>query len=203
VRLISVKPGRRRKRRLVADEETRLLTAADPYTKDLMTAALETGCRGGELRSLQWSEVRGDVIVILPAKAKDREERRVRITATLRKVLDERRNGPDGEPLPETAYVFGDAVGGPNKKERAGELWRATCATAKVDDLHFHDLRREFGSRFLEAGNDVAAVRDVLGHTSVTMTNTYLATEDQGQAAAFARFEAAQRRRKLRLVAKR
>ena len=79
------------------------------------------------------------------------------------------------------------------------ELWRATCATANVDDLHFHDLRREFGSRFLEAGNDVY-MRDVLGHTSVTMTNTYLATEGVGEAAAFERFEAAARRRKLRLV---
>lgn len=42
---------------------------------------------------------------------------------------------------------------------------------------------------------------DVLGHTSVTMTNTYLATEDEAQATAFARFEAAGRRRALRAVA--
>jgi integrase len=33
-----------------------------------------------------------------------------------------------------------------------------------------HDLRRTFGSRFLEAGNDMHTVRDVLGHSSVTMT---------------------------------
>ena len=59
-----------------------------------------------------------------------------------------------------------------------------------------HDLRRTFGSRFLEAGNDMHTVRDVLGHSSVTMTNTYLATEDAGQAEAFAKFE----RRKLRRV---
>ena len=58
------------------------------------------------------------------------------------------------------------------------------------------DLRRTFGSRFLEAGNDMHTVRDVLGHSSVTMTNTYLATEDAGQAEAFAKFE----RRKLRRV---
>lgn len=201
VTMISVKPGRPRKRRLVGDEETRLLAAADPLTKDLIAAVLETGCRGGELRTLQWSEVRDKQVVILPAKAKDREERRVRITATLQKVLDARRNGPDGEPLPPTAYVFGNAVGDPVTKERAGELWRATCKAAKVDGLHFHDLRREFGSRFLEAGNDVHVVRDVLGHTSVTMTNTYLATEDEAQATAFARFEAAGRRRALRAVA--
>jgi hypothetical protein len=29
---------------------------------------------------------------------------------------------------------------------------RPCCEAAKVQDLHFHDLRREFGSQLLEAG---------------------------------------------------
>jgi integrase len=200
VTLISVKPGKARKRRLVGDEEDRLLAAADRDTKHRMIAQLETGCRPGEIRTLQWSEVRGNVLVILAEKAKDREERNVRITATLRKVLEERRNGPDGEPLAPSTYVFGNAVGELVSKEKAGELWRATCKAAGVADLTMHDLRRTFGSRFLEAGNDVHAVRDVLGHSSVTMTNTYLSTEEAQQAEAFERFEVAERRRKLRRV---
>jgi integrase len=138
--------------------------------------------------------------VILAEKAKDREERHVRITATLRTALDERKNGPDGEPLPASAYVFGNAVGELLSKEKAGELWRATCTAAGVADLTMHDLRRTFGSRFLEAGNDVHAVRDVLGHSSVTMTNTYLSTEEAQQVEAFERFELAERRRKLRVL---
>lgn len=200
VTLISVKPGKARKRRLVGDEEDRLLEAADQDTKDRMIAQLETGCRPGEIRTLQWSEVRGNFLVILAEKAKDRDERHVRITATLRKVLDERRNGPDGAPLPPSAYVFGNAVGEPVSKEKVNELWRATCKAAGVENLTMHDLRRTFGSRFLEAGNDVHAVRDVLGHSSVTMTNTYLSTEEAQQAEAFERFEAAERRRKLRVL---
>ena len=47
-----------RDRRFVGDEEARLLSAVDPYTKDLIVAALETGCRGGELRSLSGSTCR-------------------------------------------------------------------------------------------------------------------------------------------------
>jgi integrase len=198
--VISVKPGKARKRRLVDDEEERLLAAADRDTKHRMIAQLETGCRPGEVRTLQWSEVRGNFIVILAEKAKDREERRAWITATLRKVLEERQNGPDGEPLPLSAYVFGNAVGELVSKEKAGELWRATCKAGGVEDLTMHDLRRTFGSRFLEAGNDVHAVRDVLGHSSVTMTNTYLSTEEAQQAEAFERFEVAERRRKLRVL---
>ena len=100
---------------------------ADRHTKHRMIAQLETGCPPGEIRHPQWSEVRGNALVILAAKAKDREERHMRITATLRAVLDERQNGPDGEPLAPSAYAFGNAAGELVSKEKAGELWWATC----------------------------------------------------------------------------
>ena len=57
VAMIDVPTSRQRNRRLLGDEEARLLGAADPYTKDRIVAALETGCRGGELRPLQWHDV--------------------------------------------------------------------------------------------------------------------------------------------------
>src|SRR6185436_1782430 len=53
-----------RTRRLQPGEEERLLLAAGGL-KDLIVAALETGCRLGELLSLEWSQVRGDLF--LPA----------------------------------------------------------------------------------------------------------------------------------------
>jgi integrase len=42
-------------------------------------------------------------------------------------------------------------------------------------DLHFHDLRREYGSRLLEGGVGLLTVSALLGHIQVTTTNTYLA----------------------------
>src|SRR5688572_4730645 len=106
---------------------------------------LETGCRPGELRTLQWSEVRADEIVILADKAKDREERRVPVMPTLRGILDRRRTGPDGAELPPDSYVFGNETGEEVKKRRLCALWLATCERAKVKNLHLHDLRREAG----------------------------------------------------------
>jgi len=46
-----------RSRRLYQGEESRLLAAASAPLKDLIVAALETGCRRGELLSLQWKQV--------------------------------------------------------------------------------------------------------------------------------------------------
>jgi integrase len=42
-------------------EEERLLAAASPHLRALIVAALETGCRIGELLSLQWHQVRSDL----------------------------------------------------------------------------------------------------------------------------------------------
>jgi integrase len=191
VAVIEVKASSGRSRRLVGDEEDRLLAAADPYTKDLMIAVLETGCRGGELRSLQWSAVSAREIVIEGRKAKNRRTRAIPITQRLRGVLEMRKHAPDGTELPRTAYVFGNELGEPVTKERAGELWRATCKRAKIVDLHFHDLRREFGCRFMESGASAHETRDALGHANLTMTNQYLSTSGIGLSRPFARFEQA------------
>ncbi len=41
-------------------------------------------------------------------------------------------------------------------------------------DLHFHDLRHEAGSRWLEAGMPLHHVKELLGHASISTTDTYL-----------------------------
>ena len=87
------------------------LDAADPFIADFFVAMIETGCRPGELRTLQWSEVRPHYIVVLAEKAKDRQERNVPIMPTLQAILDRRRIGPDSTDLAETAHVFGNEVG--------------------------------------------------------------------------------------------
>ena len=41
-------------------------------------------------------------------------------------------------------------------------------------NLHFHDLRHEAGSRFLEAGWPLHEVAHMLGHSNVKQTSAYL-----------------------------
>jgi integrase len=85
-----------------------------------------------------------------------------------------RRDGPDGQPLPLSARVFGNEVGEPVTSVR--ESWERTCAAADISGLHFHDLRREFACRLLESSADLHDVRDFLGHANITTTSTYLAS---------------------------
>lgn len=141
--------------------------------KDFFIALLETGCRPGELRTRQWSEVRGDDFVVLAHNAKDRDEREIPIEPRLAAVLAQRRTGPDGQDLPADAHVFGDDTGRMLSRRTVCERWQDTCARAGIKYLQMRDLRREFASQLAESKVPLHEVRDALGHSSTTMTNTY------------------------------
>src|SRR6266849_3741724 len=44
------------------------------------------------------------------------------------------------------------------------------CEQAGIVDLHFHDLRHDFGVRFLHAGGTMEQLQKVLGHASIVTT---------------------------------
>ncbi len=167
-----------RTRRLQGDEETRLLAKANGL-QPLIIAALETGMRLGELLSLQWHQVGSDLF--LPAgKTKAKKPRRVPISTTLRTVLDARRHDPAGEPFPSQAFVFGDEIG--RRRGSIKTAWRLTCQRAGSTGLHFHDLRREAGSRWMDAGVPLATIQRWLGHHNISQTSKYLAASLGGDA---------------------
>ncbi len=54
-----------------------------------------------------------------------------------------------------------------------GKLFAKACADAGIEDLTFHDLRHTFASRLREAGVDAITRRDLLGHSTVEMSDDY------------------------------
>ncbi len=181
-----------RSRRLEAGEEEKLLANATPDLKAIIVAALETGCRLGELLSLQWGQVkREENIILLPAgKTKTNEARAVPLTSRLRAVLETRKHDPSGNEFGAGSYVFGDEIG--EKRESIREDWDECRRMAGIVGLHFHDLRREFASRLLETpGVSLHDVSDWVGHTNVVTTSRYLATSGIRRQAVLERFEAA------------
>jgi hypothetical protein len=59
----------------------------------------------------------------------------------------------------------------------------------KAIDLHFHDLRHEAGCRWLEAGWPLHHVQEMLGHTNLSQTSTYLHASETGLQESMRRFE--------------
>lgn len=184
-----------RTRRLVPGEEARLMQHAGDHLRALIVAALETGCRVGELLGLRWSDVlwtdepepKMKRFVLSADRTKTARTRTIPITARLRAMMEMRRTDAAGNDHPPTAHVFGNEFGEPVK--RITKAWLLTCQRACITDLHFHDLRREFASRLMESGASLADVQATLGHANITMTSRYLGVTDAGLQRAFDRFE--------------
>ena len=163
---------------------------ANPYLRDLIVAALETGCRSGELQSPTWSQIRWtDNILLLPAnKTKTNQPRAIPMTSRLRAMLETRKHDLTGREYPPNAFVFGNEVGAQVKSIKGG--WKSACLRAGIEGLTFHDLRREFASRLLETpGVADHDVRDWLGHANITTTSRYLATTGARRQHTLKRFE--------------
>ena len=94
-------------------EERRLLEVAGPWLQRLIIAALDTGCRRGELLALQWADVglaKGE-LTVRAENAKTRRRRVLPISPRLRGVLALMQTGPDGKTWSPHAYVFGNEIG--------------------------------------------------------------------------------------------
>lgn len=180
-------------------EERRLLAAAGPRLQNLIIAALDTCCRRGELLSLQWRDVnldRGE-LTIRGEKAKDGDTRVLPISTRLAAVLKMAKTDPAGEDYKPQHFVFGDVGQQIENIKRSWEtcllkahghepVWHqtglaaASRAALKAIDLHFHDLRHEGASRLLEAGWPLHHVQEMLGHSSLEQTSTYLNVQRGG-----------------------
>jgi integrase len=195
------------------NEERRLLDHADPHLRAVLVAALSTGCRIGEILSLQWCQIRRDEKgkprwVVLPAtKTKTGEARVVPVGDRLRAELSMRQHAPDGKEHPLQAYVFGDETGaqvtsvrrqwedavlrahGHAPIRKRGKLTAESRAVLHAVDLHVHDLRREFASRLLESSADLHDVQMFLGHADITTTSRYLQSTPIRLARALAKME--------------
>ena len=184
----------KRDRRLQPGEEPKLLHVAAPRLYRLTVAALETGCREGELLSLQFKDLDAErrELRVRARNAKNRRDRYIPISSRLQAVLDMGTHDPAGHPFGPDDYVFGNEVGrrisspkkawetavlkshGHTPTRRNGNLAPESSAAYREIDLHFHDLRHEAGSRWLEAGMPLHHIKELLGHANIATTDTYL-----------------------------
>lgn len=179
--LISKASEVKRERVLTFDEESRLLNACMKRDKQgrarwlhllpLLTIAIDTAMRRGELFKLEWRDV-------------DFVERLIRVRATTTKTEVARTVGMTPrvyetlkslyEVAPHDIYglVFGitDTV----KKSFA-----SVCQMAFVAEFRFHDCRHTAITRMIAAGMPATEVMKISGHTQMTTFARYVNTNEQ------------------------
>lgn len=167
-----------RVRYLLRKEAARLLWQARrnrgkaPHLQDFLLLALHTGMRKRELTKLTWDRVDMDLgLIFLAAEhSKGIKRRSVPINpkarlALLRRIQFNHRYCPD------SPYVFarrnGDRMDDPKKS------FATARDNAGIKDFRIHDLRHTFASWLVMSGVSLYEVRDLLGHTTVEMTERY------------------------------
>jgi integrase len=177
-RVDSLPENNQRTRHLSFDEEDRLfakLTGDREYLKTLVTVALYSGPRRGELLKLRWSNVDFDLNGINFTETKSNKDRSVPMEPIVREALLQLCEGAG-----DAEYVFVN----PTTETRYTDIkksFTAACQEAGITGFTFHDLRHTFGTRLADAGVDVVKIKELMGHASIVTTMRYMHATDQGK----------------------
>lgn len=165
-------PGRNRF--LSLEEKDRLLHAcqasANPYLYPLVSLALLTGMRYGELVGLHWADIDFERGAITLRETKNGDRRVVPLISAAAEIFkqlsgygsnptervfkSERRNNRKGIPSIRIAFV-------------------KALKAAEIDNFRFHDLRHTAASYLAMSGATQGELMAILGHRSPHMTRRY------------------------------
>jgi integrase len=139
------------------------------HLRPMVLVAMNTGLRRGELLSLKWAEVNleGKLITVRGGSAKTGQTRRVPLNAEALNAFSIWKKQAKAS----ATFVFPAPVGG--RMARIDRSWETVSKLAMLSDFRFHDLRHHFASKLVMAGVPLNTVRELLGHTSLEMTQRY------------------------------
>lgn len=152
-----------RLRYLTVAEARRLINACEPDFRVLVQAALQTGCRFGELARMTVSDFNPDTDTVFVAKSKSGRARHVVLTD-------------------EGAQFFGALCVGRRSDERLFRAWnhmsvlramRQAIANARIQPITFHGLRHTWASLAVMNGVPLQIIAQNLGHTDTRMVEKH------------------------------
>jgi integrase len=167
-----------RVRWITTEEAERLISCASPVVADFIKIGLYTGMRSGEILGLTWDRVdfERSTIRLESVHTKTKRSRTIPLHPTAKAGLKSCKKR-----WPESAYVFViDSV----KKGFAG-----ACKRAGISDFHPHDLRHTCASWLVQKGVSLYEVRDILGHSSIKLTERYSHLAPENLAGAIAKLK--------------
>lgn len=168
------KDSKERVRYLDMDEFRRLFLKLDaaekPWLKPLVTVAIGTGLRQGNLINLLKTEVKlKDRMIVIDSEKMKNDDYFGNPLAkvsfeTLRDVIER-----DGSGSP---YVFNEH-GQKLYDRKVQRAFAEVVKAAEIQDFRFHDLRHCFGSYLRQNGVDLATIAALMNHKDQRMTQRY------------------------------
>ncbi|WP_238474300.1 site-specific integrase [Pseudomonas cavernicola] len=139
---------------------------------DFIHLAVNTGCRKEEMLGLEWRRVDlvNRLIYLEGQHTKAGKRRSIPLNDGAMDAL-KGRMAYRAEACPGSPWVFARATGDRVASIRQGFV--SACKSAHIDDLVIHDLRHTCAAHLISAGVALAEVRDLLGHSTIMMTERY------------------------------
>lgn len=159
------KENNQRLRFLEKEEIARLLSNSDVHIKAIITVALNTGMRRGEILNLKWHDLDFKRDVIRLETTKNGEKREIPMNSVVRDTFIKTKKNPN------SPYVFPNEFGKPFSNLR--KSFFTALKKSGIINFRFHDLRHTFASQLVMCGVDLNTVRELLGHKSLEMTLRY------------------------------
>ena len=161
VKLFKEPPGRLRY--LSREEADALLEACSSVVRPVVTTALYTGVRLGEILALDWDHVDLERRQLRIVNSKNNETRVVPINDILYNTLTGLK--------PKKGEVFKSGRGVGYRSVRTA--FETAVKKAGIKDFTFHDLRHTFASWLAMEGVPMSTIGKLLGHKTPQMTMRY------------------------------
>jgi integrase len=166
-------PGR--DRFLSLEEKDRLLDACrastNPYLYPLVSLALLTGMRYGELVGLQWADVQFERGTITLRETKNGDRRVVPLIPTAAEIFKQL---PGYGSSPAEQVFKSERRNGRKGIVSIRKAFQKALEIAQIDDFRFHDLRHTAASYFaMNGGATQGELMSLFGWRSVNMTRRY------------------------------
>lgn len=170
------KTDNRRLRFLTHEESRRLLehlAELSPNLHDMALLSLHCGLRAGEIFNLSWGDVDFARGLLALRDTKSGRNRVAYMTADVRGMLSARERGNHSDTVfPGRGGVKRSWVS--NAFERAVKtLGFNEGVTDTRQRVVFHSLRHTFASWLVEQGTDLYSVKELMGHSTISMTERY------------------------------
>ncbi|MEP6633044.1 MAG: site-specific integrase [Luteimonas sp.] len=157
-------------RMLELNEITRLLNAAQPDLRELLTAALMTGGRRGELFALQTRDYRSDNGTVRLYQSKTGKTLLQPLTPEGVAFFDRATTGKSA-----AESIFTRDNGQPWGRSDIVRPMRAAVEAANLDEVSFKTTRATYGKLLLQATKDIEMVAKALGHSDSRITRKHYA----------------------------
>jgi len=148
------------------EEITAIHNVDNPHLKAIIILALDSGMRRGEIFKMRWQDIDFDnnLIRIVGTHTKTERERIAPLSERAKKELEKLRTITKGE----NPFPFTDIK----------RSFATAKRLAKIDDLHFHDLRRTAITRWIQQRTSLAFAGKFAGHSQLQTTMKHYTATD-------------------------